>query len=94
MRGGDAEDTRRGAKTSGTDGSVHAAPGSSGNALGTTGALGRSRQSPRFRGVEAVRTYISGGLRQTATIVLPAEYRSSLSRTRETGTIQRSQKPS
>jgi len=40
-----------GAKTLGTDGSVHAAPASPGLPLRTGGALGRSRQSPRFRAV-------------------------------------------
>ena len=48
--GTDAE-VSPGAKTSGTDGSVHAARRDSVLPLGTVGALGRSRQSPRFRGV-------------------------------------------
>jgi hypothetical protein len=44
-----------GAKTSGTDGSVHAARRDSGLRWETVGALGRSRQSPHFRGAGARR---------------------------------------
>ena len=47
--------SRRRRRHWGTDGSVHAALRGSMLSLGTVGALGRSRQSPRFRRVEAER---------------------------------------
>jgi hypothetical protein len=47
--------TRRGRKHWGTDGSVHAAPWNPGFPLGAAGALGRSRQSQRFRAVSPER---------------------------------------